>query len=111
MEKEETVLMMERCQSRDCPLTGIDNCNHAVRPGCKNYGVPIKIDVSFYETAQNSYAHQISRINAPSRGDGMVKLGILESDDRKLSPKPQKVFAILMAFLFVWSRSIEDTLL
>lgn len=92
METEEAVLMMERCQSRECPLTGIDNCNHAVRPGCKNYGVPIKINLSFSETGQYSAACQTNRINAVSRGGGMARVGFLESDDRKLSPKPQNDF-------------------
>lgn len=90
MQKDETVFFMERCQSRDCPLTGVDNCNHAVRPGCKNYGVPIKFDISSFETGERPDSCLISRMNKASRNDGMIKTAISESDDRKLSPTSLK---------------------
>jgi hypothetical protein len=52
---------IERCQSRDCPLTGIENCNHAVVPGCKNYGK--YIDLNCLNSVPQQPAHrQITRI-------------------------------------------------
>ena len=34
----EKFIQFDRCPNRDCPLTGIENCNHAVKPGCIYYG-------------------------------------------------------------------------
>ena len=40
---EKAFFVYDRCQRRECPLTGIDNCNHSVRPGCIVYGKSINI--------------------------------------------------------------------
>ena len=55
---------MDRCQSRDCPLTGFDNCNHAVVPGCKQFGKSFPLDRSNHKIALD--AHKTSECRRSS---------------------------------------------
>ena len=96
----EDFIPYDRCQIRECPLTGIENCNHSVVPGCILYGKSIN-----RKSSTSVLSHSSIRMSFNARGREGQSI-ISNSDDRKCSPKPPKMPQIRSKSLEFMSKCI-----